>query len=170
MERAIEHLQHELANLRTGRATPGMLDHLKADVYGEKLPLKAVGSVSVRDAQLLVVTLFDPATVEAVVAAIAHSPLRLTPRAEGQEVLVPVPQPTAETLAALAKVCRSEGEAAKVSMRHVRKGAMEAARGAASEDERRRLEKEVQAVTDKYVAEADRLVEAKQADITAHNS
>lgn len=60
MDRAIEHLQHELANIRTGRATPGMLDHLRVDVYGEKMPLKAVGTVSVRDAQTLAVTVFDP--------------------------------------------------------------------------------------------------------------
>lgn len=166
----MDHLQHELSNIRTGRATSGMLDHLKVDVYGERLPLKAVGSATVRDPQLLAVTLFDPSTLDAVVAAIANSPLQLNPRAEGQEVLVPVPSPTAETLAALGKVCRAEGEAAKVAVRHVRKGAMEAAKGLASEDERRRLEREAQTLTDKYVAEVERLVEAKQKDIAAHNS
>lgn len=60
MEKAIEHLHHELAGIRTGRATPSMLDHLRVDLYGEKLPLKACGTVSVRDSQLLVVTVFDP--------------------------------------------------------------------------------------------------------------
>ena len=166
----MEHLQHELANLRTGRATAGMLDHIKVDVYGERLPLKAVGSATVRSAQLLAITLFDADTAGAVAAAVAASPLQLSPRVEGQEVLVPVSAPTAETLQALAKVCRVEGEAAKVSVRHVRKVAMEAAKGLGSEDERRRVEREVQALTDKFVGEAERLVEAKQKDITAHNS
>lgn len=166
----MQHLQHELANIRTGRATPGMLDHLKIDAYGERVPMKAVGTVSVRDSQLLAVSLFDPSLANAVVAGIAQSPLKLNPRAEGQEVLVPVPPPTAELLAAMGKMCRSEGETAKVSVRHARKVAMESVRAAASEDERRRLEKEVQQLTDKYIDEIDAVVTAKQNDISKHNS
>lgn len=92
MFRAVDHLQHELANIRTGRATPGMLDHLRLDLYGEKMPLKACGTVSVRDAQLLVVTVFDPSAVPSVKKAIEDSALQLVPRAEGQEVLVPIPR------------------------------------------------------------------------------
>jgi len=171
MDHAIEHLQHELANIRTGRATPGMLDHLKVEAYGERVPLKAVGTVSVRDPQLLSVTLFDPSLAEAVTSGIARSPLKLNPRAEGQEVLVPVPPPTTETLAAMGKVCKSEGENAKVSVRHARKVAMDLVRSSeAPEDDRRRLEKEVQQLTDKYIEEAERLVFAKQDDIAKHKS
>jgi len=170
MNAAIEHLQHELANVRTGRATPGMLDHLKIEAYGERVPMKAVGSVSVRDSQLLAVTLFDPGLVDAVVAGIAQSPLKLNPRAEGQEILVPVPSPTAETLTVMSKMCKSEGETAKVSVRHARKVALDAVKALGSEDERRKLEKSVQQLTDKFITEADELVAMKTKDMLKHNS
>ena len=170
MNAAIHHLQHELANIRTGRATPGMLDHLKIEAYGERVPLKAVGTVSVRDSQLLAVSLFDPGLVEAVVAGIAQSPLQLNPRAEGQEILVPVPSPTAETLTAMAKMCKGEGETAKVSVRHVRKLALDAVKALSSEDARRRAEKDVKQMTDKMVADVEQIVASKEKDIVKHNS
>eukprot|EP00887_Chlorella_sp_A99_P006226 scaffold3.g6226.t1 len=170
MARAVDRLQHELANIRTGRATPGMLDHLKVDLYGERLQLKACGTVSVRDAQLLAVTVFDPAAVHAVKKAVEESALQLSPRAEGQEVLVPIPRPTAETLAAMGKVCKQQAEAAKVTVRHARQQAMHGAKAAASEDERKRLEREVQKLTDEFVAEIDALVAAKERSIREHSS
>jgi ribosome recycling factor len=213
MERALSHLQGELANIRTGRATPGMLDHLKVgapvvacgsadrprtaaaegapwrcaaarfspacqsrtptrqvDVYGERLPFKACGTVSVRDPQLLAVTVYDADAVPSVVKAVSESPLRLTPRAEGQEVLVPIPRPTTESIAAMVKVCRSEGEAAKVSLRHARKAAMDAAKRLPGEDERRRVEREVQRLTDQYVGQAEEMVEGKERSIASHDS
>ncbi|PSC69617.1 ribosome recycling factor [Micractinium conductrix] len=170
MERALGHMQGELANIRTGRASPGMLDHLKVDVYGDRMPLKACGSVSVRDPQLLAVTVFDSDAVPAVVKAIAESPLKLNPRAEGQEVLVPIPRPTAETLAAMIKVCRAEAENAKVSVRHARKAAMDAAKKLASEDERKRVEKEVQKLTDDYIAQVESVMTKKEAAIKSHDS
>jgi ribosome recycling factor len=170
MDSAISHLQHELANIRTGRATPGMLDHLKVEAYGDRVPLKAVGSVSVRNPQLLAISLFDPGLANAVIAGIAQSPLNLNPQADegGQEVLVPIPTTTGEVLAAMAKMCRAEGETAKVSIRHARKEAMAEVKTIVSEDDRRRLEKEVQHITDEFIAETDRLVTAKQDDIAKH--
>ncbi|PRW59470.1 Ribosome-recycling factor [Chlorella sorokiniana] len=170
MEKSLEHLQGELANIRTGRATPGMLDHLKVDVYGDRLPLKACGSVSVRDPQLLAITVFDQDAVPSVVKAVAESPLRLSPRAEGQEVLVPIPRPTIETIAAMMKVAKVEGEQAKVSVRHARKLAMDAAKKLASEDERKRVEKEVQRVTDDYITQIDGMVAKKEKSIKMHDS
>lgn len=109
-------------------------------------------------------------TVDAISAAIRESPLQLNPRVEGQEMLVPIPRPTAETMAAMAKVCKGEGEGAKVSIRHVRKLAMEAVGALPSEDEQRRAEREVQTLTDRYVADIERIVAAKQKDIASHNS
>jgi ribosome recycling factor len=168
--KAVERLLSELANVRTGRATPGMLDHLRVEAHGERLPLKALGSVGVRGPQQLVVTLFDPSTAAAVAAAVAASPLGLAATAEAGEVAVRVPRPTAEGMAALAKVCRAEGEAAKVALRRARQAGMDAAKRLAAEDERRRAEKAVQAVTDRFAAEVDAAVEGKQKDIAAHNS
>ena len=168
MEKAIDHLQHELANVRTGRATPGMLDHLKVDAYGQKLPLKAVGTVVVRDPQLLVVTVFDSNVSDAVVSSISQSPLQLNPRKEGEEIFVPIPAPTGEMLAAMGKLCKSEGEAAKISIRHARKEAMDELKEIASEDARHRLEKDVQALTDEFIRRSEEIVAAKQKDIKTH--
>lgn len=148
-----------------------MLDHLKVDAYGEKVPLKAVGTVSVRSPQLLVVTLFDPTIADSVASAIEQSPLKLNPRSEGQEILVPVPAPTSDTLAAMGKMCKAEGESTKVSVRHTRKLAMDAAKGMdVSEDETRRMEREVQGLTDTFIEEADKLVASKLKDIVKHDS
>ena len=169
--RAVEHLQLELASLRTGRATPGMLDHLKVDIYGERLPLKACAAVTVRDAQLLAVSVFDSNSINAICKSLAESPLGLTPKPQGQEILIPVPRPTADTLKALSKVCRSEGENARVAIRHARKIALEMARNAFSaEDDRRRAEDDVQKITDEYIKEVDSTVAAKERDIAQHNS
>lgn len=171
MSKAVDHLQHELAGLRTGRATPGMLDHLKVEVYGERMPLKACGTVLVRDPQLLAVTVFDPSTLGAVQKSIHDSPLQLNPVVEGQEVLVPIPRPTQETMQAMMKVCKSEGEQAKVSVRHARKAAMDEVKKAGlSEDERHRIEKEVQKLTDDFVGQIDRIVQDKEKSITMHSS
>jgi ribosome recycling factor len=170
MERALEHLQHELAGLRAGRATSAMLDHIKMEAYGDRVPMKQCASISVRSPQLLVITVFDPQLQPAAEKAVRDSPLCLNPRSEGQEILVPVPPPTAEALAAMRKVCKSEGEAAKVSLRHVRKVAMDAAKALASEDARRKAEKEVQTMLDRFIAEVERVVAAKQADLDSHNS
>lgn len=164
MEKTVEHLQHEFASLRSGRATPGMFDHLKADVYGDKMPLKNLGTSSVRDAHLLTISVFDPSTVAAVEKALRDGPMQLNPRSEGQEVLVPVPKPTPESVAAMSKIARSEAEGAKVAVRQERKRAMDALKALESEDERKRAEKEVQKMTDKYIEEVDRILKIKEKD------
>lgn len=135
----------------------------QVEVYGEKSPLKAAAAVSVRGPQLLALSVYDPGAVPAVVKAIRESPLGLEPRQEGkgQEVLVPVPPPTAETVKALEKLVAKAAEAAKVSVRHARHKAMEAAKRAfASKDDQKRAEKEVQAAVDAAVGSI--------ADITKH--
>lgn len=147
-----------------------MLDHLKVDAYGEKMPMKSVGTVTVRNAQLLAVTLFDSNLTEAVASCIASSPLELNPKIEGQEVLVPIPSPTNETIAAMKKLCKGEAEAAKISVRHIRKVAMSEAGKISAEDERHRVEKLIQKLTDNFSAEVDAIVNKKSKDISAHNS
>ena len=163
-------MQHELANIRMGRATPGMLDHLKVDAYGEKMPMKAVGTVTVRSPQLLAVTVFDPNLADSVASCISSSPLQFNARVEGQEVLVPIPPPTNETIDAMKKLCRSEAEAAKVSVRHTRKLAMAAASQFPSEDEQHHAEKLVQKMTDRFISEIDDIVSRKQKSIVDHTS
>lgn len=170
MDKALEHMQHELANIRMGRATPGMLDHLKVEAYGEKMPMKAVGTVTVKDPQRLAVTVFDINMAEAVASSIAASPLGLTPQVEGQEILVPIPRPTQDTLDAMKKLCKTETESAKVSIRHARKLAMDQTSKLLSEDARYQMEKEIQRLTDKYSEEVESISHKKQKDMTDHNS
>lgn len=114
MNKAVQHLRDELTGIRSGRASPGMLDSLQVVAYGEKMPLTAVGTVSVRDPQMLSVTVFDPDTAENVVKAIRDSPLQLNPVAEGSVVLVPIPSLTKESLQGMARLVRKEAEKCKV--------------------------------------------------------
>ena len=142
-----------------GRATPGMLDHLKVEAYGEKLPMKAVGTVSVKSPQLLAITVFDAGLVNSVSSSISTSPLELQTKIEGQEIFVPIPSPTHETLEALKKLCRSEAEAAKVSIRHARKLAMSmCAKSISCKDERYSMEKVIQKLTDSFTNRVDEMV------------
>lgn len=171
MAKSIDHFQHELANIRMGRATPGMLDHLKVDAYGEKLPMKAVGTVSVKSPQLLAVTVFDSGLVNSVASCIASSPLELNPRVDGQEILVPIPSPTHETLEAMKKLCKGEAENAKVSIRQARKQAMSACgKEITCKDTKFSIEKQIQKLTDDFVIQVEDLLKRKQGDIESHNS
>lgn len=103
-------------------------------------------------------------------AAIRDSPLALNPRTEGQDILVPIPRPTAETLAQLGKVCKAEGEQAKVVIRQHRKAAMAAVKGLSAEDVRFRLEKEVQELTAGFTTQVDALIAAKEKSIKEHST
>jgi ribosome recycling factor len=173
MAAAIDHLQHELAGVRTGRANPGLLESLPVDHLGERRPLKALAAVTVRNAQVLAVSVFDPDDAAAVVKAIRDSPLALHAAAEGGELLVRLPRLTSEAVEKLVKLVHQEAEAAHVSVRRARARALDALKkaygaGAGSADERKRHEKGVQRLHDKYVAEVDRHRKAKDDELRAH--
>jgi len=121
------------------------------EAYGDKAPLAALATVGARDAQLLVASVYDPETTAAVEKAIRASPLGLNPRVEGQEILIPVPKPSADTLEAMAKLCKQEVEAAKVSVRNARKQGLVAIKGLAGEDDKYRAETQLQKLTDQYI-------------------
>ncbi|CAL8467186.1 g6722 [Coccomyxa elongata] len=165
MESSIERLQGILGSLRAGRASPGMLDTLKVDVYGERMSLKSIGSVSVRDQQMLVVSAFDPQTLPNMEKAIRESPLQLNPKIEGQEVLVPVPRPTPDRIKAMGKMIKQEGESTRVAVRNARKAVMEQVKKMASEDARRLEEKKVQKLTDEYIMDINSMCEKKEEEL-----
>jgi len=166
MGAAISHLQAELASMRTGRASPGLLEPVLVEAHGEKLQLKNYGAVTTRTPQLLVVTVFNPQDLPVVAQAIRDSPLQLQARVEGKEIHVPVPRLTLDMCAKLSKLVHQEAEAAKHSIRTHRHKALDLARRAfAATDERHRAEKEVQKLHDKYVAEVERLKALKDKDI-----
>lgn len=176
MARAVDHLTTELAGLRTGRASPGMLDNLDVPgAYGSaetssssatshSPPLRALAATTARDAHTLVVTPFDPSTLPALEAALRDGPLSLNPtRSPGGELIVPVPPPTKDAAVAMLKVARAAAENARAAVRQARRGGMEAAKAAhAGEDDRRVAEKKVQAATDEATASVDKLLAAKE--------
>mmetsp|Transcript_5589 Transcript_5589/g.15993 ORF Transcript_5589/g.15993 Transcript_5589/m.15993 type:complete len:331 (-) Transcript_5589:1259-2251(-) len=151
MDACLLHLENQLRAMRSGRASPGMLEGIKVEAYGDKAPLAALATVGARDAQLLVASVYDPETTAAVEKAIRASPLGLNPRVEGQEILIPVPKPSADTLEAMAKLCKQEVEAAKVSVRNARKQGLVAIKGLAGEDDKYRAETQLQKLTDQYI-------------------
>eukprot|EP00879_Flechtneria_rotunda_P009228 GHRR01009661.1.p1 GENE.GHRR01009661.1~~GHRR01009661.1.p1 ORF type:complete len:268 (+),score=94.17 GHRR01009661.1:84-887(+) len=146
MQQAVEHYAHELTGVRTGRANPGLIENLLVDAHGDKLPLKACGTVTVRNPQLLVVVLFDQSLAKAVEKAIRQSPLSLNPTTEGAEVLVKLPRITKESIERMVKLVNMEAEGAHQSIRRARQKGMDAIKKAfkaASTDHRKRAEKEV---------------------------
>uniref|UniRef100_A0A061QUD2 Ribosome-recycling factor, chloroplastic n=2 Tax=Tetraselmis sp. GSL018 TaxID=582737 RepID=A0A061QUD2_9CHLO len=164
IDACIDHLRHELSNFRSGRATPEMLDFVQVEVYGERVPLKSVAAVSVRSSQLLILSVYDPGAVDGVVRAIRESSLQLNANREGksQEIQVPVPPPTRESVLALEKLIHKSGEAAKVSIRHSRhKGLREAKKAFPSKDDQKAAERDIQKLVDAATVDIDEVVKHK---------
>ena len=155
MESALESLERDLGKLRVGRASPGMLENLTVDAYGEPTPLQHLGSVAARDAQTLAVLLYDPSLKGAVTKAIAESPLGFNPRDDGDTLIVPVPEMTRETKREVGKMAQRAGESAKISVRNARKRGMDAIKKAKMpEDDAKRAEKALQKLHDDFVKRA----------------
>ena len=170
MGKALDALSREFAGIRTGRASVNMLDQIKIDAYGSLMPLGQVGTVNVPEARLLTVQVWDKSMVAAVEKAIRESGLGLNPSADGQIIRVPIPPLNEQRRHELAKIAAKYAEEAKISVRNVRRDAMEMLKkmekaGDCSEDEHRRLSAQVQEMTDEHVKKVDVLLEQKQNDI-----
>ena len=172
MQKSIVALKAELAKIRTGRAHPSLLDHVTVEAYGAKLPLDQVSSVTVEDAVTLTLNVWEKQNVEPVEKAIAGAGLGLNPAVSGTLVRVPVPPLTEERRKDLVKVVRRHGETARVSIRNVRRDANQRAKDALkakeiSQDQEKACEKAVQKLTDRYIAEVDAVLSAKEKDLMA---
>lgn len=169
MDNNLEAYFRELSQLRTGRASPGLLDSIKADVYGEVMPLNQLGLVTVRSPQLLSVSLYDPSTSSSVEKAIQSSPLGFNPRAEAGSILVPVPSLSAEGRKEVTKLATAAANNAKVNIRTRRKEAMDLLKQrkklGVSEDEVAKDEKKVQVLTDANIAEIDKVSKEKTEEL-----
>lgn len=170
MAKSVEALKVDLAKIRTGRAHAGLLDHLKVDYYGTPTPVNQVANVTVSDARTISVSPWDKNMVAAVEKIIRESDLGLNPSTSGQTIRIPLPPLTEERRNELAKVVRGEGENAKVAIRNIRRDCNHhlkelLKKKGISEDDDRRAEDVVQKLTDRFVAEADKLVVAKEQDI-----
>ncbi|HXH02775.1 MAG TPA: ribosome recycling factor [Candidatus Competibacteraceae bacterium] len=170
MAKSVDSLKHELTKLRTGRAHTSLLDHITVEYYGSTVPLSQVASISVADARTLVVQPWEKNMVPVVEKAILASDLGLNPATAGTVIRVPLPPLTEERRRDLVKVVRHEGESAKVAIRNVRRDAnadlkeLLKAKDITEDAERRAME-EIQKLTDKYIAEVDKVLEAKEAEL-----
>ena len=167
MKKSIEHFKSEMSNIRVGRATPGMLDHMTVDATTGPMPLKALGTITVKDSHLLSISLFDAASSASVQAAIEASPLRLQSKViSEQELHIILPKQTHETLEALAKVLGREAEHSKTTIRSARKiGMSQVKQVLTSEDDQKRGEKAVDALTESYVEEIETLYQNKRREL-----
>lgn len=170
MQRSIEAFKNDLAKIRTGRAHTGLLDHIQVDYYGSNVPISQVANLTLIDARTIGVQPWEKKMVAIVEKAIRESDLGLNPATQGDLIRVPMPALTEERRRELTKVVKSEGETAKVAVRNLRRDANEQLKKLVkdkeiSEDDERRAGDEVQKLTDKYVAEIDKLVHSKEAEI-----
>jgi ribosome recycling factor len=172
MAKSIDALKQSLGRVRTGRAHPSLLDHLRVDYYGSEVPISQVANIGVEDARTLTVTPWEKPMVQLVEKAILSSDLGLNPATAGTVIRIPMPPLTEETRRGLVKVVRQEGEAAKVAVRNIRRDANSDFKELLkekeiTEDEERRAEEEIQKLTDRHVAEIDKVIEDKEADLMA---
>lgn len=172
MRKSIDSFKTEISKLRTGRAHPGILDHIRIDYYGNEMPLSQVANINVTDARTLTIVPWEKGMVQAIEKAIINSDLGLNPATAGTVIRVPMPPLNEERRKELIKVVRHEAETARVSVRNLRRDANTELKELLkkkemTEDEERRLADEVQKLTDKFVAEVDQLTTTKEADLMA---
>jgi ribosome recycling factor len=172
MQKTLEALKVDLGKVRTGRAHTGLLDHIMVDYYGTATALKQVANLTLPDARTIAVTPYEKKMAPVIEKAIRDSDLGLNPSTTGEMVRVPMPALTEERRKELIKVVKHEAEAAKVAIRNVRRDANAHLKELvkdkkASEDDERRAQDEVQKLTDRYIAEIDKVLHAKEADLMA---
>jgi ribosome recycling factor len=170
MDKSIEATHHEFNSIRTGRASPALLDRITIDYYGTQTPLKSLASISAPEARLLVVQPFDPGAIKNIERAIQESDLGLTPSNDGKVVRLPIPALTEERRKDLVKVVRRVAEDGKVAIRNVRRDIMQhlkelVVNGEVGDDEERRAEQQVQKITDDHTKSIDDLLKVKEAEI-----
>jgi ribosome recycling factor len=172
MKKSVEALRNDLAKVRTGRAHTGLLDHVSVDHYGTPTPIPQVANVTLLDARTIGVSPWDKKLAPAIEKAIRDSDLGLNPATMGETIRVPMPPLTEERRKDLIKVVHREAEAARVAVRNVRRDAIHQLKDMlkqkkVAEDEERRAQDDVQKLTDRHIAEIDKLLQAKEADLMA---
>jgi len=169
MKGSLEHLRGELIHVRTGKASPAMVDSIMVSYYGSMTPLSQVANVGTTDARTLTIQPWEKTMIEPIEKAIFEANIGLTPQNDGELIRISVPPLTQERRKEMVKRVKSMGEDAKVSIRSARHKAMEqvkkAVKGGFPEDNGKRKEEEVQKMTDKHIKDVDKIVEAKEKDI-----
>jgi ribosome recycling factor len=172
MAKSVDALKHDLSKVRTGRAHTGLLDHLQVDYYGSPMPINQVANVTLADARTIAVQPWEKKMIPVVEKAIRDSDLGLNPATSGDLIRVPMPALTEERRKELIKVVRHEAENARVAVRNIRREANEHLKKLlknheVAEDDERHAQTDVQKLTDRFIAEIDKILSAKEADLMA---
>mgnify|MGYP001816065726 FL=1 len=170
MGKSIESLKQSLSKVRTGRAHPSLLDHLTVDYYGSEVPISQVANISVEDARTLMVTPWEKQMVQVIEKAIIKSDLGLNPATAGTVMRIPMPPLTEESRRNLVKIVRQDGEGAKVAIRNIRRDANHDLKELLkekeiSEDDDRKAQEDIQQITNRYVAEVDKVIGEKESEL-----
>ena len=170
MLKSIESLESQLKKMRTGRANPSLLEHLKIDSYGSLVPLSQVANISVEDSRTLMVTPWDKSMVQPIEKAIMLADLGLNPASAGTVIRVPMPSLTEERRKDMIKLVKNEGENAKIALRNIRRDALGDSKDLLkekeiSEDDDRRMQDQVQEITNDFVAKVDSMVKVKESEL-----
>ncbi len=170
MKKTVENLENEYTTIRAGRANPNILNKIKVEYYGVPTPMQQLANITVPEARTLMIAPWEPSLVKAIEKAILNSDLGLTPNNDGKNIILNFPELTEERRKELVKDIKKKGEAAKVAVRNVRRDANDAIKkleksGEMSEDELKSNEDKIQKMTDKYIANIDKAIEAKSTEI-----
>jgi len=170
MGKSVETLKGDLGKIRTGRAHAGIIDHIRVDYYGTEMPIKQVANVTLADARTISVQPFEKKMVQPIEKAIRDSDLGVNPATSGDVIRIPMPPLTEERRKELTKIVKHEGENAKVAVRNIRRDAISHLKdllkeSEVSEDQEKRAQDEIQKMTDKSIADIDRLVAEKEKDV-----
>jgi ribosome recycling factor len=170
MTKCVQNFQADLKKLRTGRAHPSLIEHLRVDYYGSEVPLQQVASIAVEDGRTLVISPWEKSVVQSIEKAIFKSDLGLTPMTAGTVIRIPMPPLTEERRREISKVLRHDAENARVAVRNVRRDVMndikdKLKKKVVSQDDERRAETDVQKLTDKHIADIDALLAAKEKEV-----
>jgi ribosome recycling factor len=169
MEKGIENSKREFSSIRSGKASPSMLDTVRVEMYGQQMMLNQVASIAAPEPRTILVTPFDKGGIKAIEKAIRDSDLGLEPSAQGGVIRVPLPQMNEQRRKELVKVVHKLAEDGKIAVRHARTHAREGLKklSGVSEDEVKHAEKDLQKIHDDYIAKIDQMIKAKEAEIMA---
>jgi ribosome recycling factor len=170
MEKSVDYMNHEFASLRTGKASPALVDNLDVNAYGASMKLKQLALISTPEPRLLVIQPFDASVTKDIEKALIESKLGITPAVDGKIIRLPIPELSEERRRDLVKAARHMAEEARVRVRGSRRNGIDLVKkiekeGEITEDDRRDLEAEIQKLTDKYVKDVDQHLETKEMDI-----
>jgi ribosome recycling factor len=170
MEKSVDYMNHEFASLRTGKASPALVDNIDVNAYGASMKLKQLALISTPEPRLLVIQPFDASVIKDIEKGLIESKLGITPAVDGKIIRLPIPELSEERRKDLVKAARQMAEEARVRVRGARRNGIDLVKkiekeGEITEDDRRGLEAEIQKLTDKYVKDVDQHLETKEMDI-----